>query len=298
MKKKILRISLVFILVFMILAIAIPQFLYADSLSDVSSFVTRFYMTCLNRMPDPAGLSSWTNGLISGRLTGAQVAYGFIFSEELLSKNLPDGEFLNIMYSAFFNRPPDAGGFSNWMGVMANEGSRQYVLAGFVNSLEFKILCDAYGIQSGSLVPSGSAAAPVASNTSSSANCMEINLFNAVNAVRAQYGIGQLSLNSSISNIARSRSTDMMNRNYFSHITPDGKSIFTILNENGIGWQFAGENIYQCCPAANGSESVILNTWMSSSSHRDILLNGAFHQIGIGIIDSGNTRTVTIVFIN
>lgn len=90
----------------------------------------------------------------------------------------------------------------------------------------------------------------------------------------------------------------MFNRDYFSHTTPDGKNIFTILNENGFGWQLAGENIYQCEPAGFGSESAILNTWMASPSHRENLLNGAFHQAGIGIVDSQNTRTVSIVFSN
>ena len=105
-------------------AVLPPQFLYAGTRSDVSAFVTRFYSTCLNRMPDAGGLSSWVGGLFTGRATGAQVANGFIFSEELLSENLSDEKFLNIMYSAFFNRQPDAGGFINWMDVMANGANR------------------------------------------------------------------------------------------------------------------------------------------------------------------------------
>lgn len=298
MKKRILRISLIFILVFLISAILFPQFLYADTQTDVCAFVTRFYTTCLNRMPDAGGLSNWVSGLLAGRVTGAQVADGFIFSDELLSKNLSDDKFLNIMYPAFFNRQPDARGFINWMNVMANGASRQYVLAGFVHSIEFKMLCDSYGIRPGSLVPSSSYSFNVASNTISSVSTIENSFFNSVNAVRSQYGIGQLSLNPSLSNSARSRCTDMINRKYFSHTTPDGKNIFIILNENGFGWQFAGENIYKCAPASVGSESAILNTWMSSPSHRDNILNGAFHQVGIGIVDSGNTRTVVIVFSN
>jgi uncharacterized protein YkwD len=298
LKKRILRISLIFILVFLISVTLLPQFIYANTQSDVSAFVTRFYSICLNRMPDAGGLSSWISRLLTGRATGAQVANGFIFSEELLSKNISDEKFLNIMYSAFFNRQPDAGGFINWMNVMANGASRQYVLAGFVNSLEFNMLCDSYGIRPGSLTPSSSNSFAVASNTISSANTIENSLFNSVNAARSQYGAIHLSLNSSLSNIARSRSTDMLNRKYFSHTTPDCKNIFIILNENGFGWQVAGENIYQCEPTSVGSESAILNTWMSSPSHRDNILNGAFHQVGIGIVDSGNIRTVSIIFSN
>jgi uncharacterized protein YkwD len=298
LKKRISRMLLVFILIILISSILLPQFLYAGTQSDVGAFVTRFYSTCLNRMPDTGGLNSWVNGLLTGRVTGAQVANGFIFSDELLSQNLSDDKFLNIMYSAFFNRQPDNGGFISWMGVMANGASRQYVLAGFVNSIEFNMLCDSYGINPGSLTPSGSSSFTPLSNTLSSADTIENNLLNSVNSTRSQYGIGSLLLNPALSSIARSRSADMINRNYFSHTTPDGKNIFAILNENGFSWQFAGENIYQCSPAGMGSESAILNTWMSSPSHRDNLLNRAFNQVGIGIVDSGDTRTVSIVFSN
>ena len=298
MNKRIIRKLLVFVLVFLISAILLPQFIYGGSQTDVSAFVTRFYATCLNRMPDAGGLSSWVNGLLTGSVTGSQVANGFIFSDELLSQNLSNEKFLNVMYSAFFNRQPDTGGFVNWMGVMANGASRHYVLAGFVNSLEFNILCDSYGINPGSISSSESYSATVVSNVLPQTSTIESSLFNSVNAIRLQYGVGPLSLNSSLSNIARARCTDMFNRNYFSHTTPDGKNIFIILNENAFTWQYAGENIYQCSPASLGSENSILNTWMASPSHRDNLLKGAFHQVGIGIVDSGNTRTVSIVFSN
>ena len=182
------------------------------------------------------------------------------------------------MYSAFFNRQPDSGGF--------------------VNSLEFNILCDSYGISPGSLSSSGSSSFSAASNTLSPVSSLENSLLNAINSARSQYGIGQLSLNPSLTGIARTRCTDMINRDYFSHNAPDGKNIFIILNEKGYGWQIAGENIYQCEPAGIGSGSAILNTWMASPSHRENILNGAFSQAGIGIIDSQNTRTVSIVFSN
>lgn len=249
-------------------------------------------------MPDLGGLRSWVNGLLTGSMTGAQVAQGFIFSDELLSKNLSDEAFLNTMYLAFFNRQPDNSDFINWMGVMANGAPRQYVLAGFANSFEFQILCNSYGIIPGSLSSSGSYSSTLTSNTTAAVNNIENSLFNALNTVRSQYGIGPLNLNPSLSNIARSRSADMLSRNYFSHTTPDGKNIFNILNENFFNWQIAGENIYQCSPAEIGSESAILNTWLASPSHRANLLNGAFRQVGIGIIDIGNTRTASIIFSN
>jgi len=54
-----------------------------DQTTDVSSFVTRFYQSCLGKCPDPAKLVIRLINLIFKKVTGRHAAYGFIFSEEL-----------------------------------------------------------------------------------------------------------------------------------------------------------------------------------------------------------------------
>lgn len=307
--QSIFKFVIILILLILISIIALPQFLYADSNlgvnssnSMVSNFITRFYITCLNRMPDSEGLQSWTNGLITGRITGADVANGFIFSDELMSKNLSDEDFLTILYKAFFNRQPDTAGYNSWLNLLRNGASRHYVLAGFINSIEFDALCDSYGINPGTLssdsYSSRSDSSNASLNSTSEVFSIENNLLSIINQARAKNGARQLVINAALSNIARARSIDMLTRNYFSHITPDGKNIFMILNENGYSWQLAGENIFECSPAANGTESAIFNIWMSSPSHRDNIFNGNFSQAGIGIIDISGIRAATMVFSN
>src|SRR4030042_3717884 len=148
--KKIKIFIIVFLLAFM-LTFTFPSVICADQTSDVSSFVTRLYQTCLDRSPDPAGLDNWVNNLISGEVTGGQAAYGFVFSEELKNKNLNNDQFLVIMYRAFFDRPADAGGYSNWMGLLNSGSSREFVFSNFVNSTEFANICAKYGIQAGTV---------------------------------------------------------------------------------------------------------------------------------------------------
>ena len=123
----------------------------ADSRSDIQAFVTRFYNLCLERDPDSFGLETWTNELISGRKSGADVAYGFVFSAEFTAKNVSNEEYVKIMYKAFFNREPDNFGYNHWFGALGSGSSRYSILAGFINSEEFRNLCDAYNINSGSL---------------------------------------------------------------------------------------------------------------------------------------------------
>ncbi|MDZ7836945.1 MAG: DUF4214 domain-containing protein [Actinomycetota bacterium] len=135
--------------VIMLISLSIPSMVFADS--GVEAFVTRFYNQCLDRAPDPDGLANWIGHLQSGYLAGADVAERFIFSEEFQAKNTSNEQFLQVMYKAFFNRPPDPEGYAGWLGQLQRGQSRRFVLAGFVNSVEFEALCAQYGIRPGSI---------------------------------------------------------------------------------------------------------------------------------------------------
>ena len=145
----------VFVAVFLI-SFTLPSAVFADQTSDVTAFTIRLYQTCLGREPDAAGLENWVNNLITGRVSGGQAAYGFVFSEELLNKNLDNDKFLAVMYKAFFDRPSDPGGYANWMGLLNTGYSREFVFSNFVSSVEFAGICAKYGIKAGETEVSGS----------------------------------------------------------------------------------------------------------------------------------------------
>jgi len=117
----------------------------------VKAFTARLYQECLGRSPDAGGLNEWADQLKTGAKTGAKVAYGFVFSEEFLQRNVSNGEYVTILYRVFFNREPDSGGYNDWVGHLNSGKSRKWVLAGFINSQEFKNLCAEYGINPGSI---------------------------------------------------------------------------------------------------------------------------------------------------
>lgn len=114
--------------------------------NSVRDFVRRFYEVVLGRAAEDAGLDYWTNSLIDGTRAGADVAWGFIFSQEFMNQQLDNTSYLNVLYSAFFNRPPDSGGHSYWLGKLNTGETRQNVLNGFIYSQEFFNLCLAYSI--------------------------------------------------------------------------------------------------------------------------------------------------------
>lgn len=116
--------------------------------ADVGGFIDRLYLVVLQRQPDPVGKEHWINLLNNGS-TGADCASGFFFSQEFLSRQLSDEQFLEILYSTFFDRNSDPEGRSYWLGQLRNGMSRRDVITGFVNSVEWANLCVRYNIRSG-----------------------------------------------------------------------------------------------------------------------------------------------------
>jgi LCP family protein required for cell wall assembly len=149
MKRKILS-SFRYILIITLVGIFVitlsPGILNGGSTEEVKSFVSRFYVQCLGRQPDSDGLNEWVSRLLNGSKTGADVAEGFVFSEEFLSHNYSNEEFVTILYRAFFNREPDSYGYNAWLKKLGGGTSRKAILDGFLKSQEFAELCNSYGI--------------------------------------------------------------------------------------------------------------------------------------------------------
>lgn len=122
----------------------------SDYGDGVEGFVTRLYDVCLGRKPDASGKAYWMDELNSGRQSGAQVAYGFLFSEEFKNKNYCKQCFVDSLYNCFMGRDADAEGKAYWLDKMNNGMTRGGVFNGFYGSQEFANICKDYGIQVGS----------------------------------------------------------------------------------------------------------------------------------------------------
>ena len=74
------------------------------------------------------------------------MGYGFIFSQEFISKNSTNEEYLTILYKAFFDRDPDLAGLDLWIAELNGGTDRSQVLDGFLGSQEFIVLSESFGI--------------------------------------------------------------------------------------------------------------------------------------------------------
>ena len=90
----------------------------------------------------------------------------------------------------------------------------------------------------------------------------------------------------------------MLTRDYFSHYTPEGTTVFNLMRECGIKWSAAGENLAHSLPADIGSPEAFLDAWMKSPGHAANILQVKYGVIGVGMIDNGDRRIVTTVFKN
>ncbi len=119
--------------------------------NNISQFVERMYTKILNRSSDPNGKLDWIMQLADHDATGARMTQGFVFSDEYLKKRTGDGQYLDMLYQAFFNRAPDTLGKNDWLYKLQHGLSREYVFKGFAESREFGTLCRAYGIDRGTV---------------------------------------------------------------------------------------------------------------------------------------------------
>ncbi len=128
--------------------------------SQILSFVERLYSCVLNREPEAEGAAYWSDELYGFRRTGAEVAQGFIFSEEFENRKTSNEQFVTILYNTFFNRAPDEAGMNYWLEQLSSGAmDRTAVANGFIYSQEWADTCASYGIRSGGeLKPTGNIA--------------------------------------------------------------------------------------------------------------------------------------------
>ena len=103
------------------------------------------------------------------------------------------------------------------------------------------------------------------------------------NAERAKNGSTALKANNDLTKLARMKSKDIVDKNYFSHQSPTYGSPFEMMRDHGVSYMYAGENLAQ-----NSTADKAFNAWMNSEGHRKNILNPNFTELGVGIAPKGD----------
>lgn len=112
-------------------------------MTAVEAFVTRLYKLVLGREPEKNGFDWWVNALNTNTITYTTCAYSFLTSQEFINRNLPDDEFIDVLYRTLFDREADGLGKAYWLNFLKDH-SRNDAILGFLYSQEWQNVCEAF----------------------------------------------------------------------------------------------------------------------------------------------------------
>ncbi|PIY97118.1 MAG: hypothetical protein COY66_01155 [Candidatus Kerfeldbacteria bacterium CG_4_10_14_0_8_um_filter_42_10] len=113
------------------------------------------------------------------------------------------------------------------------------------------------------------------------------------NLVRTKNNLPPLQLSYALTQTAELKAQDMLNNQYFAHISPQGKTPWDWLNQTNYLYSMAGENL-----AINfNSPEEMMAQWLASPTHRANILDPDFKEMGVAIVSGKfkNNNTILIV---
>ncbi len=112
------------------------------------------------------------------------------------------------------------------------------------------------------------------------------------NEKRVSAGISTLTYSPILASAAKAKGEDMINRDYWSHVAPDGTQPWKFFSDVGYKYRYAGENLAK---DFSSSQSAI-DAWMASPSHRENMLSSKYDEIGIAVVEGDlNGEDTTII---
>jgi hypothetical protein len=112
----------------------------------------------------------------------------------------------------------------------------------------------------------------------------------ATNAERARFGLAALTPEPRLAAAAQAHARDMVARRFFSHDSPDGRSVADRVLAVGYAYRVVAENI----AAGQQTAAEVVDGWMNSPGHRANILSRDVAQIGIGFAVGGEYRTMWV----
>lgn len=237
----------------------------AGSTSQRNS-ILRLYRAYFLRSPDRAGLDHWSLQYSSGRMSLGAISEFFARSDEFRRRygSLSDAAFIRLVYKNVLDRVPDSYGETYWTNTLRSGMTRGQIMVGFSESVEFQ--------RKTGTVP------PVVTESWTS------QMLKRVNAERAARGARPLVLCNTLNAAATGHSTDMATRNFLAHYGSNGSDPGQRMRNAGYDTGTWGENV------AYGYTGVdqVVDAWMTSSSHRENILNPAYAHLGLGRVAATN----------
>ena len=125
------------------------------------------------------------------------------------------------------------------------------------------------------------------------ADVTRIALVKLTNQERESLGLQPLRENPKLNEAAYLKAEDMMEKDYFSHESPEGISPWHWFKQVGYNYRFAGENL--AVGFLNSEE--VHGAWLDSPSHKNNLLSPNYNEIGVAVLKGefqGDETTIVV----
>lgn len=101
------------------------------------------------------------------------------------------------------------------------------------------------------------------------------------NTERAKSGLPALRLNTTLSQSAAAKASDMFSNQYWAHTSPQGKEPWDFFRSAGYSYKVAGENLARDFSITPD----MMSAWMNSPTHRANIMNSRYEEIGIAVVN-------------
>ncbi len=112
-----------------------------------------------------------------------------------------------------------------------------------------------------------------------------------INGYRETADLEPLKLSEILCEIAQVRAKESSIR--WSHTRPNDSGFASLLNGTDVVWNVAGENLAR---HRNATNTDIVDSWMTSESHRENIMNSRYKHCGIAEYYDGKIRYISMIF--
>ena len=113
------------------------------------------------------------------------------------------------------------------------------------------------------------------------------------NEKRISSGVPALTYNAQLATAAKAKGEDMLAKDYWAHVAPDGTQPWKFFNEVGYKYRYAGENLAKDFSSPQSA----VEAWMASPSHKENLLSSKYNEIGIAVVEGDMNGVDTTIIV-
>ena len=124
-------------------------------------------------------------------------------------------------------------------------------------------------------------------------NITDAGLLTETNDRRVEFGVKPLQISNKLSQAAHRKANDILQNQYWDHVSPEGVEPWDWIKETGYSYEVAGENLAKNFTTSSGAVAA----WMNSPSHRDNLLKPEYTEVGFATVEGyldNKPATITV----